>query len=114
MALGELEKRVMDVLWADATLSLTVREVAGQFPDHAYTTIMTVLSRLASKGYVVESKAGRANHYRAAGSRESFVASLMAEALSSADDRAVVLARFAESMNSDDRQILAKLMRRKS
>jgi len=113
MALGELEKSVMNVLWDNIDQPLSVREVGEKFPDHAYTTIMTVLGRLAKKGYVTETKVGRANSYQATASRETYVASLMAEALDAADDRAVVLTRFTESMNSDDRAILARLMRRK-
>jgi hypothetical protein len=44
MNLGELERLVMDVLWDSNEESHTVREVADHFPDHAYTTIMTVLT----------------------------------------------------------------------
>ena len=113
MALGELEKLVMNVLWDAPETSWSVRTVADKFPDHAYTTIMTVLTRLASKGYLIEGKAGRANTYRVSATRESYVVTLMSEALATADDRAIVLARFAESMNSDDRAILSRLMRRK-
>lgn len=113
MSLGDLERGVMNFLWHDIDRSWSVREVANEFPDHAYTTILTVLSRLASKGYVIEAKSGRANQYRAAAAREDVVAALMAEALDTAVDREMVLARFAESIGTKDRAFLARLVRRK-
>ena len=44
--LGELERRVMDVLWDSEITPLTGREVADQLPDRAYTTVLTILERL--------------------------------------------------------------------
>ena len=114
MALGELERSVMSVLWGESERTFSVRDVAEYFRDHAYTTIMTVLSRLHDKGYVVESKSGRANVYRASTTKEEYVASLMGEALSQSDDRLVVLSHFAANMDDDDRAILARLMRRRT
>lgn len=113
MSLGELERNVMDVLWEHPEHDRSVREVAESFPDHAYTTIMTVLSRLRDKGFVQESKMGRANLYRPTATREEYVVALMSDALSLVDDRSVVLAHFAAAMDDDDRAILARLMRRK-
>jgi predicted transcriptional regulator len=113
MALGELERAVMGVLWSREDSPWSVREVSGSFPDHAYTTIMTVLSRLRDKGFVSEEKVGRANVYRPTASREQYVADLMSDALALADDRSVVLAHFAATMDDGDRAVLARLMRRK-
>ena len=46
-SLGDLEQAVMDVLWSTDS-GLTVREVLAGLTgrDLAYTTVMTVLSRL--------------------------------------------------------------------
>lgn len=112
MGLGTLEREVMDVFWADVTTDYSVREVAQRFPDHAYTTIMTVLSRLTHKGFLVETRVGRANRFSATASREDYVTSLLLDALSSASDRRAVLARFAESMPAADRNFLRRLFRR--
>ena len=49
LRLGTLERRVMDVLWEEPGRERTGREVADAFPDHAYTTISTVLDRLVTK-----------------------------------------------------------------
>ena len=55
--LGVLERRVMDVLWGCEGTELTVREVAGALPSHAYTTVLTVLNRLEHKQMVRRSTA---------------------------------------------------------
>ena len=52
MARGELERQVMVLLWR-AGEPLTVADVQGLLirdRDLAYTTVMTVLDRLAKKG----------------------------------------------------------------
>lgn len=112
MALGELERAVMDVLWSQGESSWSVRDVSASFPDHAYTTIMTVLSRLRDKGFVSEEKVGRANMYRPMASREQYVAALMADALAIADNHSVALAHFAATIDEGDRAILARVIRR--
>jgi|SRR5579871_2579227 predicted transcriptional regulator len=66
-ALGPLEAEVMAVLWA-AKEPVSVREVAGQLNAErseplAYTTVMTVLSRLAGKQVVARRRQGRGYVY---------------------------------------------------
>lgn len=114
MTLGDLEREVMEVFWADPSRSLTVREVVPDFPNHAYTTIMTVLSRLAAKGFLVEGKVGRLNSFCAAAPREDYITSLILEALSGTQDRKAVLARFAESMPPSDRKYFSRIFNRRS
>lgn len=73
--LGELEQAVMDVLWGRSE-ALSVREVHAALSNGrelAYTTVMTVLDRLAKKGIVVRNLDGRAWHYRPALSRAELV-----------------------------------------
>ncbi|NAZ76397.1 MULTISPECIES: BlaI/MecI/CopY family transcriptional regulator [Kineococcus] len=99
MALGELERDVMDRLWAAGT-PLTVREVHEQLAEHrkiAYTTVMTVLDRLAKKHVVRQEREGRAFRYSPAASREQMVADLMLDALGgvpTVDDRQAALVHF--------------------
>ena len=47
--LGELERRVMDVLWGSMGAPLTGRQVADQLPDRAYTTVLTISSVCAAR-----------------------------------------------------------------
>jgi predicted transcriptional regulator len=85
--LGELERAVMDQVWgaADAGRApVSVREVhAALSPtrDLAYTTVMTVMGRLADAGLLTQERSGRAYLYAAAGSREELTASTMLDQL---------------------------------
>ena len=58
--LGDLERAIMDILWGTGE-SLTVREVSAQLTerDLAHTTVMTVLDRLAKKGFARRERDGR-------------------------------------------------------
>jgi predicted transcriptional regulator len=105
--LGELERAVMDVLW-DRGTPATVREVAEMLHsrDLAYTTVMTVLDRLAGKGMVERDRAGRAWSYRPAASREAFIAQLMLDALDLAGSRDAALVRFARSVSGTEAEVL--------
>jgi predicted transcriptional regulator len=112
MRLGELERAVMDVLW-DRGAPASVREVAEALSgrDLAYTTVMTVLDRLAGKGMVERERAGRAWSYRPAAAREAYVAQLMLDALDLAggDERVgrdAALVRFARSVTGTEAEVL--------
>jgi predicted transcriptional regulator len=90
--LGDLEREVMAQLW-DAAEPQTVRQVhegvcaaAGRERALAYTTVMTVLDRLAKKGVVRQERADRAYRYAPVQTREQMTASLMLEVLGAAPD----------------------------
>ncbi len=99
--LGPLEAEVMAVLWrADAPLP--VREVAarlnaGRDAALAYTTVMTVMTRLAGKGILARSRSGRRFVYTAvaADTAEIAVRGVLAEFGDAA------LARFVERAELD-------------
>ncbi|UUZ44421.1 BlaI/MecI/CopY family transcriptional regulator [Janibacter limosus] len=97
----------MDVLWTDdAGHGLTVREVSDRLTgrDLAYTTVMTVLSRLEAKGVTTRERDGRARRYRPASTRESLTAQAMRSPLhdlSSADRQAAIL-HFLSEASADD------------
>lgn len=107
MRLGELERAVMDVLW-DRGTPASVREVAEALRarELAYTTVMTVLDRLAGKGMVDRERAGRAWSYRPAATRESYIAQLMLDALDLAGSRDAALVRFAHSVSGTEAEVL--------
>jgi predicted transcriptional regulator len=109
--LGELERAVMERLWASDG-AVTARAVQdGLTPrDLATTTVLTVLGRLERKGLVVRERDGRAHHYRAVGSREDHVAELMNDALAAATDRGAALARFVGSIPPEERARLRDLL----
>jgi predicted transcriptional regulator len=67
---GPLESAVMDTVWS-AGEPVTVRVVvdrlnAGRAEPLAYTTVMTVMSRLAEKGVLGRQKRGRGFVYESA------------------------------------------------
>lgn len=96
---GELEQAVMEILWTrqDALSVRDVHETLSRDRDLAYTTVMTVLDRLAKKNLVLRSLEGRAWLYRPARSRVSSVTAEVVELLSrlSPDERVAVLAAAA-------------------
>jgi predicted transcriptional regulator len=105
--LGDLERAIMDVLW-ETDAPLTVREVSARLPDRnlAHTTVMTVLDRLAKKGFARRQRDGRAWRYCPAATRETYVTELMLTALDEAGDRTAALTRFAQSVSGTEAEIL--------
>ena len=91
--LGELERAVMEHLWTHREAgggSLTVREVyetVGTQRELAYTTVMTVLDRLAKKRLVIQERDGRAYRYSPISSREELTAQTMRETLGDLEAR---------------------------
>jgi predicted transcriptional regulator len=103
MALGDLEREIMTRLWA-AGEPLTVRQVheaLSRERDLAYTTVMTVLDRLAKKGLVRQQKADRAYRYSATRTREEMTAAVMLDALSATPDQDAALAYFLGQLPPD-------------
>lgn len=108
--LGDLEHRIMNVLWA-SNQALSVRAVHTQLlqeRDLAYTTVMTVLDRLAKKGIVDRQLDGRAWLYVAARTQVDLVADEMFAQLMDCDgERAAALEAFAKRLPDDLRSGLA-------
>ena len=103
MALGDLEREVMTQLW-DSSGPLTVRQVHERLSrdrDLAYTTVMTVLDRLAKKGVVTQQRADRAYRYAPAQTREEMTAAIMFDALSATGDQDAALAYFVGRLPPD-------------
>lgn len=109
--LGELEQSVMDRLWSSPEPQ-TVRQVHESLAvtrDLAYTTVMTVLQRLAKKSLVVQHRDDRAHRYSPAHGREELVAGLMVDALDQAagsGGRRAALVHFVERVGVDEADAL--------
>ena len=111
--LGELERVVMERLWEAAVAGgpdfagATVREVHASLEgerDLAYTTVMTVLDRLAKKDLVTRERDGRAWRYLPADTREALTAQTMRRTLDDMDvtDRRAALLHFLDGASSDE------------
>ncbi len=109
-AVGELENDVLTILWS-AGIPLTPSEVLEQHGSNlAYTTVMTVLSRLWQKGHVTRTQRGRAFGYAPKLSEGEFGAAQLAEALSKVQDRPAALSRFVGTLSgAEARQLRAAL-----
>ncbi|HIT76841.1 MAG TPA: BlaI/MecI/CopY family transcriptional regulator [Candidatus Avipropionibacterium avicola] len=111
--LGELERSVMDVLWASSE-PLSVRQVHAALSDDrdlAYTTVMTVLVRLSGKGLAARELDGRAWLYTAAQAREELTAEAMHSALNDdPEDRSAALVAFVEKVSPDEAEMLRKAL----
>ena len=105
--LGDLERAIMEVLW-DSDEALTVREVSARLTERnlAHTTVMTVLDRLAKKGFAKRQRDGRAWRYCPAATRETYVTELMLTALDQTGDRTAALTRFAQSVSGIEAEVL--------
>src|SRR5215831_15224243 len=109
-AAGELEATVLAVLQgAGAPLSPgEVKERIGG--PLAYTTVVTILSRLHAKGVLERHKAGRAYLYAPVADQPGLAARRMARVLDSEADREAVLARFVSSLSGSDEELLRRML----
>jgi predicted transcriptional regulator len=116
-SLGELEKAVMNHLWG-ANEPQTVRQVHEALSaqrELAYTTVMTVLQRLAKKNLVVQQRDDRAHKYVPVHGRDELIASLMVDALQQADAagaRAAALVHFVGQVGSEEAAALRAALAR--
>ncbi|MBA3396788.1 MAG: BlaI/MecI/CopY family transcriptional regulator [Deltaproteobacteria bacterium] len=110
--LGELETRVMDLLWEEHPVS--VRTACERLRgDHAYTTIMTTMDRLHKKRLLRRKKDGNAFIYEPAMDRSEYQRRVVEAALSPLLEQgaAPVLAAFVEVAADLDEKHLAQLER---
>jgi predicted transcriptional regulator len=115
---GELEAVVMDRIWnRDGTT--TVREIFDELTaerEIAYTTVMSTMDNLHTKGWLARERDGKAYRYWPALTREQHSAQLMREALDGGGRSELVLSHFLEQISPEEsarlRQALQRLARR--
>lgn len=114
--LGDLERAVMERLWESAEAAgasgepyagETVRQVhdaLGATRDLAYTTVLTVLDRLAKKHLATRERDGRAWRYRPADTREALTAQTMRQTLDAMEvtDRRTALLHFLDGASREE------------
>ncbi|HVV18974.1 MAG TPA: BlaI/MecI/CopY family transcriptional regulator [Pseudonocardiaceae bacterium] len=111
---GELSGRVLDVL-RQSGAALTPTDVqrrlsaAGTGPL-AYTTVVTILSRLHGQGLAERFRAGRAYAYRAV-EASAVAARRMRRVLDDQPDHDAVLATFVNDLSPADERLLRALLR---
>lgn len=101
----------MELLWgSDAPRSVAEVQVElGKERTLAYTTVMTVLDRLAKKGLAKRERVDRAWRYEAAESQSAVISKEIAEIFNgvSADVRLEVLKRLGARLNDAEREAIA-------
>jgi predicted transcriptional regulator len=107
---GELGRAILDVLDAAGTplTPAMVREALST--DLAYTTVMTVMARLADRGVLVRHRAGRGYAYTKQPDPAEVTARHMHRLLDTDADREGVLARFVHRLSADDEQLITRLL----
>jgi len=112
--LGDLETDIMEIVWKRE--QVTVRQVYERLKNRrsiAYTTVMTVMSRLADKGLLEKIKEGAAFVYRATSSREEFTQSTVKKVISELleDFTAPAISQFVESLGDEQPEKMEELAR---
>lgn len=108
---GALEAEVLAVLWS-AEAPLSPAEVQAQLEDDlAYTTVVTILTRLHDKGVASREKHGRSFRYDAVDDEAGLAARKMTKVLEAEPDRGSVLARFVTQLSETDEEVLRGLLR---
>jgi predicted transcriptional regulator len=112
----------MDRIWnRDPGTATTVREVFDELAaerDIAYTTVMSTMDNLHTKGWLARERDGKAYRYWPTLSREQHSARLMREALDNGGRPDLVLHHFVEQIGAEEferlRVALRKLARRRA
>ncbi|MFI7241446.1 BlaI/MecI/CopY family transcriptional regulator [Streptomyces qinglanensis] len=109
---GELEAVVLEALHGagEPVTAAWVRERLGG--GLAYTTVVTILTRLLAKQAVTRRKSGRSFLWSPAADPAGLAANRMRQVLDGQSDRGTVLTRFVSGLSDDDERLLRRLLRR--
>jgi predicted transcriptional regulator len=117
LTFGPLEVQVLEAIWRGRRPA-TVRHLHASFPRLAYTTLMTTLDRLHTKGVLLRTKVGRAYAYEPRFERSEMELRLAArsveELLGAAQGRRALeplLSCFVDAVSERDRLLLDDLER---
>ncbi|WP_024761644.1 BlaI/MecI/CopY family transcriptional regulator [Streptomyces exfoliatus] len=111
---GELEVQVLTALRQapGARTAGWVQERLGG--DLAYTTVITILTRLHVKGAVSRERVGRSFEWTAVADEAGLAALRMRKVLDGEADRETVLARFVTALSPHDERLLRDLLAQES
>ena len=105
---GELEADIMDRIWNRVPAAVTV--LVGE-RRIAYTTVMSTMDNLHTKGWLERDRDGRAYRYWPRLNREQHTAQLMREALDGGGRSDLVLSYFIEQIDPQDSDRLRAALR---
>ena len=109
---GELQTQIMAALWRLETG--TVEQVRSALPARyrgAYTTVQTVLNRLAERGFLARERSGQAIVYTPKLSEAQYLSRTIKQTLASAtpDARQAVLAQLISGLGDNERADLQRM-----
>ncbi len=112
-SLPALERQVFEVVrrLGSASVADVAQELTADEPTRAYTTVMTVLSRLFQKGYLLRQRDGKAYLYEARDAddiAEDLASKVARDAISRFGDLA--LSGFVQTLTPDQRALLSQLL----
>ncbi|WP_322753239.1 BlaI/MecI/CopY family transcriptional regulator [Frankia sp. Cas3] len=109
-ARGALESEVLAALWAsdEPVTPAAIQQSLGG--DLAYTTVTTILTRLAEKGLAERIPTGRGYAWRAVAAREELAARQMKTLLTRGETPTAVLQRFVEQLSPAEGAVLRSLL----
>lgn len=110
--MGELQAQIMAALWR--LEAGTVEQVRGALPPRyrgAYTTVQTVLNRLAERGFLARKRTGQAIVYRPKLTEAQYLSRTIQRTLASAspDARQAALAQLISGLRDSERDDLRRL-----
>jgi predicted transcriptional regulator len=111
---GELEAVVMDRIW-DRDGTTTVREIFDELAaerEIAYTTVMSTMDNLHTKGWLARERDGKAYRYWPTLTREQHSAQLMREVFDAGGRSELVLSHFLEQISPEESALLRAALRR--
>lgn len=109
-AMGALEAEVLSRLWA-ASDAMTPADVVDAMDEPpAYTTVMTILTRLWRKGLVSREPRGRAFAYRPVMDEAEFAAQKMRASLDAAANREAALSHFVGALTKREERALRRII----
>lgn len=106
--LGDLEFAVLEMLW-ESNGPIRPHEIIHGLPgkQKAYTTIITILTRLIDKGLVERFPDGRSYLYKASGSPDELTARAISQLLQSSKDPMAVLNHLVSDVI--DKELISEL-----
>ncbi len=111
LVLGDLEQEILSIIWASKE-PMNVRAVLEQLKEKsAYTTVMTVMTRMEKKGILKRIPEGNSYVYTYTEDREEFAGKHLGEIFNSLVDiyGELAISQFVDSMKSDSKN--AKLLK---
>ncbi|MQY15819.1 hypothetical protein SRB5_60100 [Streptomyces sp. RB5] len=107
---GAREAEILGLLQR-AEGALTPGEVAERLGgEPAYSTVVTILTRMHAKQLLTRTRRGRAYAYAPVTDDPGFAARRMTSVLEERSDRRAVLTRFADGLSDGDAELLRELL----